>query len=92
MGKSMGPIIACLFIGHVEDRMKDAYQGTFPQYLGRYIDYCLGIAFLPKSEVLAFIDFANKFHSAIIFTFELSLTEINSLDINIQLSGGRLST
>ena len=92
MGTKMGPSYACLFMGYLEHRMKNAYQGSFPQYFGRYIDDCLGIASLPKSEVLAFIDFANKFHPAIRFTFELSLTEINFLDINIQLSGGRLST
>ena len=76
----------------LEHRMENAYQGTFPQYFGRYIDDCLGIASLPKSEVLAFIDFANTFHPAIRFTLELSLTETNFLDINIQLSGARFST
>ena len=69
MGTNMGPGYACLFMGYLEHRMKNAYQGTFPQYFGRYIDDCLGIASLPKSEVLAFIEFANQFHPAIRFTF-----------------------
>ena len=92
MGTKMGPSYACLFMGHLEHQLKSTYQGTFPQYFGRYIDDCLGIASLPESEILAFIEFANRFHPAIKFTFELSFTEVNFLDINIQLSDGRLST
>ena len=92
MGTKKGPSYTCMFMGHLEHRMKNAYQGTLPQYFGRYIDDYLGIASLLNSEVLAFIDFAKKFHPTIRFTFELSLTEKNFLNINIQLSGGRLST
>ena len=91
-GVAMSFSYAFLFRGGLEYRMKYTYQGTFPKNFGRYIDDCLGIASLYKSEVLAFIDFANKFHPAIRFIFELSFTEIKLLDINIQLSDGRLSS
>ena len=38
----MGPNYASLFVGFVETQIYEQYPGPLPDYLGRYIDDCLG--------------------------------------------------
>ena len=38
MGTKMGPNYACLFVGYVERRMFEDYQGNKPELYKRYID------------------------------------------------------
>ena len=47
---------------------------------------------LAIKQLLDFISFANNFHPAIKFTYELSPTTINFLDISISLQDGTLSS
>ena len=92
MGTKMGPSYACLFMGHLEQKMFSSYEGPAPQYFGRYIDDCLIISSLSRQQLMDFFEFANSFHPAIKFTFEISPSSISFLDILIQLSDGTLST
>ena len=42
MGMKIGPNYACLFVGYVERKMFEDYQGNKPQLYKRYIDDVLG--------------------------------------------------
>ncbi len=44
MGTKMGPNYANLFVGFVEKQIFEQYTDPTPDYLGRYIDDCVGIA------------------------------------------------
>ena len=86
MGTKMGPSYACLFMGHLETRLLQAYTGPKPLFYGRYIDDCLIISDFTERQMSAFVAFANGFHNSIKFTSECSKSEINFLDIHITLT------
>ncbi len=44
MGTKMGPNCANLFVGFVEKQIFEQYTDPTPDYLGRYIDDCVGTA------------------------------------------------
>jgi len=44
MGSKMGPNYACLFVGHVEQQIREQYTGLIPQLHKRYIDDVVGAA------------------------------------------------
>jgi hypothetical protein len=42
MGTKVGPAFACLFMGFLEERIRQAYQRFIPVFYLRYIDDSLG--------------------------------------------------
>ena len=88
MGTKMGPSYACLFMGYLEYRILQQYNGPLPlQYL-RYIDDGFGISDLPLASINRFIDFVCNFHPSIQFTSSVSTVSVNFLDITVSLSLG----
>jgi len=65
MGSKMGPNYACLFIGHVEQQIREQYTRFIPQLHKRYIDDIVGAASCRREELKAFIDFVSNFHPAL---------------------------
>jgi hypothetical protein len=63
-----------------------------PDYLGRYIDDCLGTASCSRVELERFIKFVNSFHPALQFTWEISETSVSFLDILVSINGNKLFT
>ena len=92
MGTKMGPSYACLFMGHLEEQMRNTYTGPFPEFYGRFIDDCLALSSLTEAQLIDFVSFANSLHPAIKFTYEISNTQNNFLDIIIRIVDGRIST
>ena len=88
----MGPNYANLFVGFVEKQIFEQYTDTIPDYLGRYIDDCLGTASCSRVELERFINFVNNFHPALQFTWEISETSVSFLDILVSINGNLLST
>ena len=88
----MGPNYANLFVGFVEKQIYEQYTGPLPDYLGRYIDDCLGSASCSCVELESFINFFNDFHPALQFTWEISETSVSFLDILISINGNMLTT
>ena len=60
-------------------------------YLGRYIDDCVGTASCSRGELECFINYVN-FHPALQFTWEISETSVSFLDILVSINGNRLTT
>ena len=92
MGTKMGPNYANLFVGFVEKQIFEQYTDPIPDYLGRYIDDCLGTASCSRVELERFINFVNTFHTALQFTWEISETSVSFLDILVSINGNLLST
>ncbi|KAK2556809.1 hypothetical protein P5673_021016 [Acropora cervicornis] len=79
MGSKMGPNYACLFVGYVEQQIREQYTGFIPQ-------------FHKRDELENFIDFVSNFHSALQFTSTITETELPFLDVNLHISEDRIHT
>ena len=55
MGSRMGPNYACLFVGYVEQQIREQYTGFIPQLHKRYIDDIVGAASCRRDELEDFI-------------------------------------
>ena len=92
MGSKMGPNYACLFVGCVEQQIREQYTGFIPQLHKRYIDDVVGAASCWREELEAFIDFFSNFHPALQFTSTITDTELPFLDINLYIADDRVQT
>ena len=86
MGTKMGPSYACLFVGYVEEKMLLTYTGTKPIMLRRYIDDYFGISTSTKNELEDFMQYVNDFHLSLSYTYDISDTSVNFLDISISIT------
>ena len=51
LGRRMGPNYACLFVGYVEQQIREQYTGFIPQLHKRYIDDIVGAASCQGDEL-----------------------------------------
>ena len=91
MGTKMGPSYACLFVGYVE-KMLITYTGTKPIMLRRYINDYIGISTSTKKELKDFMQYVNDFHPSLSYTYDISDTSVNFLDISISMTQHGLTT
>ena len=83
----MGPCYACLFVGYVEEKMPLTYPGTKPIMLRRYTDDYIGTSVRQlRKELEDFIQYVNDFHPSLSYTFYISDTSVNFLDISISMT------
>jgi hypothetical protein len=92
MGIKMGPNYANLLVGFVKKQIFEQYTDAIPDYLGRYIDGCLGTASCSRVELERFINFVNNFHPALQFTWEISETSVSFSDIIVSINRNKLVT
>ena len=92
MGTSMAPSYANLFMGHFETNFLQTCLQKPIVWL-RYIDDIFLLWNEGKDKLLHFISAANIFHPTIKFTFEISTSVINFLDIAVHKTiNNRLET
>ena len=91
MGSKRGPNYACLFVGYVEQQIREQYTGFTPQLYKRYIDD-IGAASCGREELEAFMDFVSNFHPVLQFTSTTTETEVPFLDINLHISDDKIQT
>ena len=92
MGTKMGPCYACLFVGYVEEKMLLTYTGTKPIMLRRYIDDYFDISTSTKNELEDFMQYVKDFHPSLSYTYDISNTIVNFLDISISKTQHGLTT
>ena len=92
MVTKMIPNHACLFVGYVEEKMLLTYTGTKPIMLRRYIDNYVGISTSTKKELEDFMHYVNDFHPSLSYTYDISDTSVNFLDISISMTQHGLTT
>ena len=92
MGTKMGPNYVCLFVGYVERKMFQEYEGRKPDLYKRYINDVLGASSDTQQDLENFIHFCSTYHSALKYTFEISGSSIPFLDLCVSISNNRVST
>ena len=85
MGTKMGPNYACLFVGYVEGKMFEEYQGRKPALYKRYIDDVLGASSDTRQDLENFIHFCSTYHPALKYTFEISESSVPFLDLCVSI-------
>ena len=68
------------------------YTGTKPIMLRRYIDDYIGISTSTKNELEDFMQYVNDFHPSLSYTYDISDTSVNFLDISISMTQHGLTT
>ena len=63
-----------------------------PELYRRHIDDCFGATYCSRQELDYFIASGNSFHPALKYTWVVSERSVAFLDINVSISGNRLST
>ena len=92
MGTKMGPSYANLFVGFIENKLKNNYHGPKPDLYKRYIDDCIGATSSSKEELNLSINSVNSFHPALKYTWEISENSLAFLDIKLSINDNGLST
>ena len=69
MGSPLGPVLADIFMSHLEEKMLSCYSGAKPLYYRRYVDDTF-LIFNNSAEALAFFGYANSQHHSIEFTMD----------------------
>lgn len=82
MGSKMAPSYANIFMAELEEKLIANYPKK-PILWKRYIDDILCIWSGPPSELNQFIEYLNKSHPTIKFTYESSTTSVDFLDLTI---------
>ena len=80
MGGRLGPNYACLFIGHVEEKIFQQYPEKKPDLYKRYIDDITGAASCNKNELDNFAESIN-IHPSLKFTWAISDNQFPFLDL-----------
>ena len=88
----MGPNYACLFVGYVERKMFEEYQGRKPALYKRYIDDVLGASSDTRQDLENVIHFCSTYHPAVKYTFEISGSSVPFLDLCVSISNNRVAT
>ena len=92
MGTKMGHNYTCLFVGYVENKMFEEYQGRKPELYKRYIDDVLGASSDTRQDLENFIHFCSTYHPALKYTFEISESSLPFLDLCVSISNNKVST
>ncbi len=85
-------MLTCLLVLWKNKSLNNTSTDPTPDYLGRYIDDCVGTASCSRDELEQFINYVNNFHPALQFTWKISETSVSFLDILISINGNRLVT
>ena len=68
------------------------YTGTKPIVLRRYIDDYVGISTSTKKELEDLMQYVNDFHQSLSYTYDISDTSVNFIDISISMTQHGLTT
>ena len=91
MGNPLSPILANLFLEHVESELLPTFSGTSPFFWVRYVDDVLA-AVNPNFCLESFLSFINSFYPTLKFTHEWeSNSSIPFLDVLISKCSSGLS-
>ena len=92
IGTKMGPSYANLFVGYIQHKFFNQYNGPKPELYRRCIDDCVGVTSSTREELNQFITAVNSFHPALKYTWEISNTCLAFLDIKLSIEGNCLCT
>ena len=91
IGTKFAPTYACIFIDEVETNFLET-QEFQPLVWFRYIDDVFFIWTHGPDKLVSFMTEFNNYHPNIKFTYESNKENITFLDLNVSLSGSKLTT
>ena len=86
MGAKIGPSVAYLTVGYIEDRMLEEYNHRHPIFFKRYIDDVLGAFCGSEQDLLDFISHVSNYHPCLKFTYEISRVSVVFLDLQLSIN------
>ena len=90
MGNPLSPVLACLFLEHVETEILPKYTGIKPVYWKRYVDDIISLV-TADFDLNDFMSFINNIYPSLKFTYEWENNgKIPFLDVNIFNMGHEL--
>ena len=92
METEVSPNYACLFVGYVERKMLEYYQGKNPQLYKRYIADWLGASSGTQQDLENFIEFCSAYYPPLKYTFEISESLLSFLYLCLTISDARITT
>ena len=69
MGNPLSPVLASLFLEHVESEMLPGYSGVQPIFWKRYVDDVLSLV-SKNFDLENYLDFINSLYPTLKFTYE----------------------
>ena len=82
MGTKMAVAFSVIFMAHLETALLK-HSPYKPLVWKRFIDDIFTVWTLPESDISKFLEFANKFHQTIKFTYEISPKSVTFLDTTV---------
>ena len=90
MGTKIGPIVACIFMGYLEELFSADYEHATPMQCKRYIDNIVGDASCPEKELQCFIDHLTNFNTSIKYTYTISNNTVTFLDLQLTIDNNHV--
>ena len=92
MGTKMGPIIAGIFMGYLEELFFADYEHSTPMLYKRYIDDIVGAGSCPEEELQCFIDHVTNFNSSMKYTYTNSNNTVTFLDPQLTIDNNHIKS
>ena len=92
MGKKIGPSVACIFMGHLEELFFADHEHSTPMLYRRYIDEIVGAASCHEIELQCFIDHLTNFNSSIKYTYTISNNTVTFLDLQLTIDNNHIKS
>ena len=92
MGTKMGPSVACIFMGYLEELFFADYEHSTPMLYRRYIDDIVGAASCPEEELQSSIDHLTNFNSSIKYTYTISSNTVTFLDLQLTIDNNHIKS
>ena len=90
MGTKIGPSVACIFMGYLEELFSVDYEHSTPMQCKRYIDDIVGADSCPEKELQCFIDHLTNFNSSIKYTYTISNNTVTFLDLHLTIDNNHI--
>ena len=92
MGTKMGPSVACMFIGYLEELFFADNEHSTPMLYKRYIDDIVGAASCPEKELQCFVGHVTNFNSSIRYTYAISNNTVTFLDLQLTIDNDHIKS
>ena len=92
MGMKIGPSVACIFMGYLEELFFAEREHSTPMLYKRYTDDNVGAASCPEEELQCFIDHVTNFNPSIKYTYTISNNTITFIDLQLTIDNNHIKS
>ena len=92
IGTEMGPSVACLLVGHLEELFSAQYEHSIPLLCKRHIDDILVAASCSEKELECFINFVTNFDPSVKYTYTIPNNTVTFLDLLLTIGRNHIKS